>query len=83
MNSGATPTTALASSRARGTRGQAEARPTRAAAAPSTTAQLLPAVCTPLACTARKRARAARSVGRGWLSWVTAAARRARLMPRG
>src|SRR5450830_1486094 len=54
MNSGATPTTALASSRARAGRVQAEARPTRAAAAPSTTAQLLPAVCTPLACTARK-----------------------------
>ncbi|MNV91054.1 hypothetical protein D3C71_1855010 [compost metagenome] len=78
MNSGATPTTALARSKANGVPRLAEAGPTSAAAAPSTTAQLFPAVCTPPSCTARSRARAAKSPCRGWLSSLTESTPRAR-----
>ena len=44
---------------------------TTAAAAASTSAELLPAVCTPPGCTGRRRASASSGEGRGWVSVST------------
>ena len=86
MISGGTPTTAAAATRASGWRPQrltAADEPTKAAAAASVSAELLPPVCTPSLNTVRNLASTSKGVARGCVSLSASVALPVRRMPRG